>query len=127
VKEDEAKTHIPQEAAKAANKLLHDTPKVKEPKVGPEKDRRDHDLEWVVQWTSGTVQRLAQKLKIWVGRWDGYSATENNESHYLAYEPSRKYLGKRYDEFIVEDQDFRIFSVARDGTLKHKSSRWQHG
>jgi hypothetical protein len=67
VKEDKPSKPFPKEAERVINRLLYGTLKSQEPKAGVVKDRQGpEEVEWVEQWTYGTVQRLAEKLKIGV-------------------------------------------------------------
>jgi hypothetical protein len=72
-KEDKPDKPIPKEAERVASRLPYGTPKAQGSEAGTVKDRQDPEgVEWVVEWTYGTVQRLAEKLNIEVEKWEGY-------------------------------------------------------
>jgi hypothetical protein len=97
---------------KVANRLLYGTPKAQGPEVGTMRDREDPVwVELVAQWTYGTVQRLAEKLKIGVEKWEGYPPEEIKESHLYQKRPTAEYLKATFGEFIVKDRDFRVFTL----------------
>jgi hypothetical protein len=68
------------------------------------------EVEWVAQWTYGTVHRLAEKTKIGVEKWKGHSPDEIKESHIYVFKPPIRYLKTLFGDFIVKDRDFRIFA-----------------
>jgi hypothetical protein len=122
VKEDKPSTQIPREVERAANRLLYGARETKDQRTGAVQDRRDPGgVEWVVEWTYGTVQRLAEKLNIEVEKWEGYPPEEVKESHWYSEKPSTEYLKTVFGEFIVKDRDFRRFTQ-QEG--KWAAERW---
>jgi hypothetical protein len=118
---------IPKEAERVANRLLYETSKTKEPKTDMVEDRQDpEEVEWVAQWTYGTVQRLAEKLKIGVEKWLGYPPEEIKESHCFKEKPKAEYLKMTFAEFIVKDQDFKLFTQPAGKWDRDAPDRWDH-
>jgi hypothetical protein len=109
VKEDKPNKPIPQEAERLASRLIYGAQKAKESKAKLEKDHQDpEEVEWVAQWTYGTVQRLAEKTKIGVEKWRGHPPDEIKESHLYQEKPKMSLLKYLFGEFIVKDRDFRL-------------------
>jgi hypothetical protein len=110
-KEDKPNKPIPKEAERAADRLLYGTPKATGSEAGTVKDQQDPGgVEWVVQWTYGTVQRLVAKLNIEVARWEEYPPEEIKESHWYSEKPKTEYLKTVFGEYIIRDRDFRMFT-----------------
>jgi hypothetical protein len=80
----------------------------------------------VVQWTYGTVQRLAKKLKINVEKWDGYPPEEIKESHSYQEKPKSEYLKSAFGEYIVRDRDFRMFTLPKGEWMARRCDRDSH-
>jgi hypothetical protein len=102
VTEDKPSEPIPKEAENAANRLLYRAPRAKDSEAGTEKDRQGpEEVEWVIQWTYGMVQRLAAKTKIGIEKRTEHSPEENKESHVHGFRPSTELLKRRFGDFIV--------------------------
>jgi hypothetical protein len=126
-KEDKPNKPIPKEAERVASRLLYGTPRAKGSEAGTVKDRQDPGgVEWVVQWAYGTVQRLAEKLKINVEKWEGYPPEEIKESHMYQEKPKSEYLKSAFGEFIVKDRDFRMFTQPICKWMEERSDRDSH-
>jgi hypothetical protein len=80
----------------------------------------------VVQWTYGTVQRLAEKLKIGVEKWEGYPPEEIKESHWYQEKPKSEYLKAAFGEYIIRDRDFRMFTLPIGTWMAGRAERDSH-
>jgi hypothetical protein len=105
---------IPKEAERVADRLLYGTPKAKGSEADTVQDRQDPGaVECVIQWTYGTVERLAEKLKINMERWEGYPPEEIKESHLYQEKPKLEYLKSAFGEYIVRDRDFSMLTLPK--------------
>jgi hypothetical protein len=88
-KEDKPDAPIPIDVRRRAGPgVQHRTPKAQGSEAGTVKNRQDPGgVEWVVEWTYGTVQRLAEKLNIEVEKSEGYPPEEIKESHWYSEKP----------------------------------------
>jgi hypothetical protein len=125
VKEDKPDKPIPKEAERAANWLLYGTSKAAELKAKTEKARWDpEEVEWVAQWTYGTAQRPAERIKIGVEKWAKHPPGEIKESHICVFEPTIRYLKSIFGDFIVKDRDFKLYKKPA-GTWDREHPLWR--
>jgi hypothetical protein len=126
-KEDKPNKPIPIEAERVADRLLYGTPKAKGSEADTVQDRQDPGGgECVVQWTYGTVQRLAEKLKINVEKWEGYPSEEIKESHLYQEKSKSEYLKTAFGEYIVRDRDFRMLTLPKGEWMAGRCDRDSH-
>jgi hypothetical protein len=127
VREDKPSKQIPGEPERVANLLLYGAPKAQGPETSTVKERQDPGgVEWVVQWTYGTVQRRAEKLKIGGEKWEGHPPEEIKESHLYQTKPTTEHLKTAFGEFIVKHRDFRVFTLPKGKWTEGSADRMAH-